>query len=154
MKTKIGFKKFVSVVEETNTTSIPNTSNTQTSLFKGKKDDLYEDVTNTLKQIVKEIGIGKVQDILRDIKDDSTNDEKEDTKNLKDLEEAQKLNPIKYLRDLGFRIKNEEPKSYGFEIEMFSKESAKNAFEELKSAGFMDTYDIEVGNKVLYIEEI
>ena len=150
MKTKIGFKKFVSVVEETNTTSIPNTSNTQTSLFKGKKDDLYEDVTNTLKQIVKEIGISKVQDILRDIKDDS-NTEKEE---LKDLEEAQKLNPIKYLRDLGFRIKNEEPKRYGFEIEMFSKESAKNAFEELKSAGFMDVYDIEVGNKSLYIEEI
>jgi len=150
MKTKIGFKKFVSVVEETNTTSIPNTPNTQNSLFRDKKDDLYEDVTNTLKQIVKEIGISKVQDILSNIKDDS-NSEKED---LKDLEEAQKLNPIKYLRDLGFRIKNEEPKSYGFEIEMFTKESAKNAFEELKSAGFMDTYDIEVGNKNLYIEEI
>jgi len=71
----------------------------------------------------------------------------------KNIQEAKKQTPQAFLRDLGYKIKSEDPFENGFELEMFSKSSANNAFEDLKTAGFGDKYDLDLFNKNIYIEE-
>lgn len=56
-----------------------------------------------------------------------------------------------YLRDLGFKIKSENPTKYGKEIEFFKKEHAQEAFEDLKDAGFGDKFDMSLAhNTIMY----
>lgn len=60
--------------------------------------------------------------------------------------------PEKYLRSSGFKIKNEYPLKNGKELEFFKSTIAEEAFEDLKDAGFMDKYSIDLSNtSITYI---
>ena len=54
-----------------------------------------------------------------------------------------------YLRDAGFKIKSEEPTKNGKEIEFFKKADAKEAYEDLKSAGFGEKYTINLAHTII-----
>lgn len=54
-----------------------------------------------------------------------------------------------YLRDSGYKIKLETPTRGGKEIDFFKPNDAKAAFEDLKTAGFGDTYDIDLAHATI-----
>jgi len=58
-----------------------------------------------------------------------------------------------YLRDSGFKIKLETPTKKGKELQFFKKDSAEAAFEDLKSAGFGQDYDINLEHDVIVYSE-
>ena len=69
------------------------------------------------------------------------------------IEKKQQQNPTSYLIDSGYKIKSEEPTKRGMEIEFFKNNDAKNAKEDLESAGFGKIYSFNVVGKFLeYIE--
>jgi len=54
-----------------------------------------------------------------------------------------------YLRDSGFKIKSEDASKYGKELEFYNISSAKEAFEDLKSAGFLKKFDIILSHNTI-----
>ena len=60
----------------------------------------------------------------------------------------------KYLRDVGFKIKSEEPTKNGKELEFFKQSNAEEAFEDLKTAGYGKKFDISLShNTISYINK-
>ncbi len=57
--------------------------------------------------------------------------------------------PQSYLREIGFKLKSEEPTKNGFNLTFFNNKSADNAFENLKSSGFMNDYNINLEGKII-----
>ena len=55
----------------------------------------------------------------------------------------------KFLRDIGFKIKSEEPTKKGMELEFFKSQDAESAKEELESAGYNRRFSINVAGKFL-----
>lgn len=89
-------------------------------------------------------------------KADTISPEGDKTLNDVELGEAKKQseNPVEYLRDGGFKIKSEEPTERGIEIEFFKEDVAREAKEDLESAGFSKKYSLNVVSKFLEIIEL
>lgn len=62
--------------------------------------------------------------------------------------------PEGYLRDIGFKIKTENPNQKGKELEFYKKSQAEEAFDELKSIGFDKEYTLDLANNYLSYEAI
>lgn len=58
-----------------------------------------------------------------------------------------------YLRDAGFKLKSETPTKRGKELEFFKKEQAEAAFEDIKSAGFGDDFNINLEHTYIVYSE-
>lgn len=54
-----------------------------------------------------------------------------------------------FLRDSGYKIKEEYPNKYGKELFFYRISDAKSAFEDLKVAGFGEKYSIDLANNVI-----
>lgn len=91
-------------------------------------------------KIVKKLGGKTVAKVLLD---------KMSSSKQEDSEISEAVIPEKYLRDSGFKIKKEYPIRNGKELEFYDKKVAKEAFEDLKSAGYMDKYTLDLANTFL-----
>ena len=54
-----------------------------------------------------------------------------------------------YLRDAGYKIKEEIPSKDGMELEFYKKDAATNAFEDLKSAGFGKDFNLDLAGTII-----
>ncbi len=59
--------------------------------------------------------------------------------------------PSQYLRNAGYKIKADEPTKKGKELVFYKKTEAESAFEDLKSAGFGQDYNINLANNTIVI---
>ena len=62
--------------------------------------------------------------------------------------------PALFLRDNGFKIKDEEYKKHSFELEFYKDSDAKEAYKELKSAGFMEMYSMNMAGSFIGFENL
>jgi len=75
-------------------------------------------------------------------------------KKIEITEKSDTMDPSKYLREAGYKIKNKHLEKYSFELEFFKETDAKNALEDLKTAGFLDYYNISGAGKIIGFENI
>ena len=107
------------------------------------KNDLYK----RFKKIVKELG-GKVATrLLLNRMDQEGNYISNPTSEITEAIDIE--NPEKYIRDLGYKIKDVDYDKKKIEIEFFKAKDAQEAFEDLKDAGFMEDYNISVVNRFI-----
>ena len=59
-----------------------------------------------------------------------------------------------FLRDLGYKIKSEEPSNRGMELEFYTKKAAEAAFEDIKSTEYINNYNIDLYHNILSYEEL
>jgi len=69
------------------------------------------------------------------------------------IQEAKTMSPNKFLRNLGFKLKDEKFEKYGFEIEFFNTKDAKDAYKELTDEGFLDYYNMTSAGKIIGFED-
>lgn len=63
---------------------------------------------------------------------------------------SEKSNTIEgYLREVGYKIKSEEPTKKGKELEFYKKSQAEEAFEDLKAAGFAEKFSLDLAHTIL-----
>lgn len=88
---------------------------------------------------------------FRDIVDESS--KKTSIKKEVEITVGSKETPIEYLRNTGYKIKSEEPTKKGIEMEFYKDSDAKNALEDLESAGLGNKYKFSlIKNYIEYIE--
>jgi len=102
-------------------------------------------VVNDFKKIVQKMG-GK--QVARRILDrmSFTNTKRVVAEGISDVEE--------YLRDVGFKIKAIHPTKEGKELEFYKDYQAEEAFEDLKSAGFLDSFNLDLQHNIIVVVEL
>jgi hypothetical protein len=98
------------------------------------------DIARKFRKIVKELG-GKTvaRQLLATMSPDGNLVSKPTGKTNID-EKLKTMSPNKFLRDLGFKIKDEVYEKYSFGIKFYTTKDAKDAYEELVDNGFLDYY--------------
>ena len=69
-------------------------------------------------------------------------------------EATETMDPSKFLRDLGYKIKDKKLEKHSFELEFFTPQDAKNAYKELVQGDFLDYYNMTSAGKMIGFESI
>jgi len=70
------------------------------------------------------------------------------------IQEAKTMSPNKFLRDLGFKLKDEKFEKYSFSIEFYSDKDCKEAYQELIDNDFADFYMMSRVGKFIEFEDL
>jgi hypothetical protein len=134
------FKKIVeSTVNESPVGSPGRTSNTDADKFIDENPAIIQEFRRIIVKMGGKAVARRVIDRINFTK--KVNEAKEDV--------------VDYLREVGFKVKKVYPGEKSREIEFYKTNDAKEAFEDLKTAGFLSDWDISFdGLKSLTVTEI
>ena len=144
-------KSFREIIKEENIHESPVGSVGRTKDSEALAHIESTDLAKKFRKIVKELGGKNVARQLLAGMNQSGN--KVNVGNISDVSEAKTMNPGTFLRDLGFKIKNEKFERYSFELEFYSAKDAKDAYTELINDDFLDYYNMSTAGKIIGFED-
>jgi hypothetical protein len=109
------------------------------------------DVAKRFRKIVRELG-GK--NVARQLLSGMTQLGKKVSSEAEAIEEAKIMSPNKFLRDLGFKLKDEKFEKNSFSIEFYNDKDCKEAYQELLDEKFTEYYNMSRVGKFIEFEDI
>ena len=109
------------------------------------------------RKLIKELGgIQVTQQLLNKFKEEAkAGREGRKNKIVDDISEStDTMDPSKFLRDQGYKIKNKKLEKHSFELEFFTTQDTKAAYKELVQEDFLDYYNMTTSGKFIGFEGI
>lgn len=144
-------KSFREIIKKENIQESPVGSVGRTKDSEALEHIENSDLARKFRKIVKELG-GKAvaRNLLSGM---NQKGDKVKASDIKGISEAKTMNPGTFLRDLGFKIKNEKFEKHSFELEFYSAKDAKDAYTELINDDFPDYYNMNTAGKIIGFED-